>query len=214
MGKNDLIIEKVRTDNPLVVYLKKKGFDYEYQHGNRYMYVCPLHGDSKPSLVVYSDGVYDNFYCFGCKKHGDVIAMHAYLNDVKWGKAFKELGGNFDVNNEEELNYLVDKLQKQYELEIDDKNAKNIFGELLFKFSTITYSYLENTNFDEDEIDFIEKLYQQIDSLVEANNLSELLKIYDFLTGENGFNPLMDRIDEWLRQKEREMTEAYINGNK
>lgn len=213
MAKNDLIIEKVRTNNPLVVYLKKKGFDYEYQHGNRYMYVCPLHKDSKPSLVVYSDGIYDNFYCFGCKKHGDVIAMHAYLNNIKWGKAFKELGGNFDVDNEEELDYLIGKLQKQYELEIDDKNAKNILGELSFKFSTITYNYLENTNFDKEEIDFIEKVYQQIDSLIEANNLSELLKIYDFLTGEAGFNPLEERMNNWFKNKERKMVEAYINEN-
>lgn len=213
MGKNDLIIERVRTNNPLVEYLKKQGFDYEYQHGNRYMYVCPLHKDSKPSLVVYSDGVYDNFYCFGCKKHGDVIAMHSYLNGSRWGKAVKELGGDFNVDNEEELDYLIDKLQKQYELNIDSKSAKNILGELSFKFSMITYNYLESTSFSAEEVAFIEELYKQIDDLIEANNISELLKIYDFLTGETGFNPLMDRIESWSKQKEQKMAEAYINEN-
>jgi len=31
--------------------------------------LCPFHGEKEPSFTVYED----NFYCFGCGEHGDVI---------------------------------------------------------------------------------------------------------------------------------------------
>jgi len=41
--------------------------------GNRYMGVCPFHGDSNPSLSVTPDKGF--WYCFGCQEGGDAITF-------------------------------------------------------------------------------------------------------------------------------------------
>lgn len=201
---NEFSLAKIREENPIVEYLSSNNINYEYNYENKYMYVCPLHKDSKPSLVVYSDGEYDNFYCFGCKKSGDVIAMHAFLQGKSWGAAFKEFGGTVNVDNLQELNFLVDKLKRDSTKEIsEDRKAKNFMSELSFLVSLMGARHIENTNYDKGEIEFLEKIYKVVDKVIKANNISELIKIYNFLTSNinDGPMPLMQRYNDWLQKK-------------
>ena len=47
----------------------------------RWMGLCPLHGDHKPSFLV--DTNKDLFYCYGCGRGGDVIRFAEIYHQVK-----------------------------------------------------------------------------------------------------------------------------------
>lgn len=50
--------------------------------------VCPLHGDTNPSLAVYPDG---HWKCFGCGAYGDVIDLYAAIRDLSLPAAIAAL---------------------------------------------------------------------------------------------------------------------------
>src|SRR5207244_3350073 len=41
--------------------------------GQNYVARCPFHEDRNPSFVVYPRS--QNFHCFGCREHGDVLSF-------------------------------------------------------------------------------------------------------------------------------------------
>ena len=51
----------------------------------RWMGLCPLHGDHKPSFLV--DPNKDLFYCYGCGRGGDVIRFAELYHQVKFSQA-------------------------------------------------------------------------------------------------------------------------------
>ena len=55
--------------------------------GKNGMCCCPFHADKTPSMKL-NEAYY---YCFGCKAHGDVIALTAQLLHLPPGSAAAEL---------------------------------------------------------------------------------------------------------------------------
>jgi len=53
--------------------------------GGRWMGLCPLHADRKPSFLV--DPGKSLFYCYGCGRGGDVIRFAEIYHDVKFPQA-------------------------------------------------------------------------------------------------------------------------------
>jgi DNA primase len=51
----------------------------------RWMGLCPLHGDHKPSFLV--DPNKDLFFCYGCGRGGDVIRFAELYHQVKFSQA-------------------------------------------------------------------------------------------------------------------------------
>ncbi len=51
--------------------------------------VCPLHGDTDPSLSVNLKS--GGFHCFGCGEKGDLISFHAKLNHFSFREAMSDL---------------------------------------------------------------------------------------------------------------------------
>lgn len=51
--------------------------------------LCPFHPDHHPSLVVYP--ATGTFYCFGCRKHGDVITFVQELEHLTFRQALEVL---------------------------------------------------------------------------------------------------------------------------
>jgi DNA primase len=51
----------------------------------RWMGLCPLHGDRKPSFLVDSNK--DLFFCYGCGRGGDVIRFVEIYHQVKFPQA-------------------------------------------------------------------------------------------------------------------------------
>lgn len=53
--------------------------------------LCPMHGDTNPSLRVYADG---HWHCFGCGAHGgDALDLYAAMHKLTLREAIAQLGG-------------------------------------------------------------------------------------------------------------------------
>jgi phage/plasmid primase-like uncharacterized protein len=59
---------------------------------------CPLHSENTPSFKVYDeDSNTGNFYCYGCKKSGDIISFTIYKEGCSPGQALNKLSKKFHV---------------------------------------------------------------------------------------------------------------------
>lgn len=73
------IVQTVSLPNEM----EKRGVDV-FHIGARKKAVCPFHGDTDPSLVIYEDD-HPHGHCFGCGKHFDVVGfVH------EWGLKFEQ----------------------------------------------------------------------------------------------------------------------------
>lgn len=50
---------------------------YPVEFESRIVNCCPLHDEDTPSCRYYEDT--NSFYCFGCQRGGDIIALHRYF---------------------------------------------------------------------------------------------------------------------------------------
>lgn len=203
-SQNNLAIEQIRVKNLITDFLEQKNCLPSVIHQNRYLYKCPLpgHTETKPSFTVYDKtDSYQNFYCFGCGKTGDIITLYALLNELSWRKALSELGGDLNISGQQELNYLVDKLKK--EMEKNKEDAKDLFDEISLDISNMGYSYLELVEHDPEEVKFLDKVYERVDFLIGSENIYELLEVKEFLTGENEYqcSPFKLRQATWEEKK-------------
>jgi DNA primase len=83
---NRQTLDDLKQQIPLMGYLQA----HEWQparplSGGRWMGLCPLHGDHKPSFLV--DPNKDLFYCYGCGRGGDVIRFAELYHQVKFPEA-------------------------------------------------------------------------------------------------------------------------------
>ena len=58
---------------------------------DRWMGLCPLHGDHQPSFLV--DPNKDLFYCYGCGRGGDVIRFAELYHQVKFLRLYSRIYG-------------------------------------------------------------------------------------------------------------------------
>ena len=71
--------DAIRRDHPIGDVVAASGLQLRPM-GGRLTGVCPFHGDTRPSFVVYP--ATRSYYCFGCGAGGDVIDFVARRNKV------------------------------------------------------------------------------------------------------------------------------------
>lgn len=82
--------DAIRRDHPIADVATAAGLDLR-PTGGRLIGICPFHGDSRPSLVVYPAN--RGYYCFGCGAGGDVIDFVSRLHGVGFREAATMLTG-------------------------------------------------------------------------------------------------------------------------
>ena len=65
------------------------GLSRQRTRGRYIQVVCPFHADRDPSLAVYAN----NYYCHGCKAHGDIIDWVQHRAGVPFFEALESLEG-------------------------------------------------------------------------------------------------------------------------
>ena len=75
--------------------LIKEGIEL-HKRGAAYWALCPLHDEKNPSLKV--DPERQNFYCFGCHEHGDVITYIQHYHNLTFKESLSYLGINGGIN--------------------------------------------------------------------------------------------------------------------
>lgn len=83
---------RIKSAVPIPALLEREGL-----HPNRQGFLhCPLHdGDRSPSFKVYPGG--RGWYCFGCRRGGDVISLAVELYRTDYKGAVKLLNREFQL---------------------------------------------------------------------------------------------------------------------
>ena len=80
------VLDELKQQIPLLEYLQAHDWQPARQLSRgRWMGLCPLHADHKPSFLV--DPHKDLFYCYGCGRGGDVIRFAELYHQVKFPQA-------------------------------------------------------------------------------------------------------------------------------
>src|ERR1700680_1378996 len=83
---NRKALDELKQQIPLLDYLKAQEWrPARSLSGGRWMGLCPLHTDHKPSFLV--DPSKSLFYCYGCGRGGDVIRFAELYHQVKFPQA-------------------------------------------------------------------------------------------------------------------------------
>jgi DNA primase len=83
---NRKIIDELKQQIPLLDYLQAHDWQTPRSIGfGRLLGLCPLHADRKPSFLV--DLSKNLFYCYGCRRGGDVIRFAELYHQVKFPQA-------------------------------------------------------------------------------------------------------------------------------
>jgi DNA primase len=79
-------LDELKQQIPLLDYLQAHNWQPARQLSRgRWMGLCPLHSDHKPSFLV--DSTKSLFYCYGCGRGGDVIRFVELYRQVKFPQA-------------------------------------------------------------------------------------------------------------------------------
>jgi DNA primase len=83
---NRELLDELKLQIPLMDYLQANDWrPVRPLRGGRWMGLCPLHHDQKPSFLV--DPRKNLFYCYGCGRGGDVIRFAELYHQVKFSQA-------------------------------------------------------------------------------------------------------------------------------
>lgn len=82
--------DAIRRGHPIADVAAAAGLELR-PTGGRLVGICPFHGESRPSLVVYPAN--RGYYCFGCGAGGDVIDFVSRLHRVGFREAATILTG-------------------------------------------------------------------------------------------------------------------------
>jgi hypothetical protein len=83
---NRQALDELKQQIPLMGYLQAQDWSpARALSGGRWMGLCPLHDDHKPSFLV--DTNKDLFHCYGCGRGGDVIRFAELYHQVKFPEA-------------------------------------------------------------------------------------------------------------------------------
>jgi DNA primase len=83
---NRQALDDLKQQIPLMGYLQAHDWHPAWPLSRgRWIGLCPLHGDHKPSFLV--DSTKDLFYCYGCGRGGDVIRFAELYHQVRFSQA-------------------------------------------------------------------------------------------------------------------------------
>lgn len=94
---------------------------YGFEVNRAHKMLCPFHNDGHPSMHVYSD----NFHCFTCGAHGDVISFVQKLYGLDFQKAISKIGLDFGLNLPVERKVTLRDYFKAQDIQKEKDRAKN-----------------------------------------------------------------------------------------
>jgi len=208
----------IRNKHSIVDYLASKGIHPVRSYGDRISYVCPIHKDSNPSFIVYaanSESENENYFCFGCKRSGCIISLKAAMEDISWRESISILGKDVNITALSEIEFIVNSLKKQ--MNGEDSEEVSEIGRLSLTVSSMGFLYSQKIEKDEEEDkEFLERLYRKIDHMVESDDSEGMIELYNFVSDRrmDGLSPFEYRYKKWEEKKIKEMQEiAKAYGN-
>lgn len=187
MKEVSIYARTIFKERKITEYLAQKGIFPKREHGNRKMYICPVHeGDTSPSMTVFTDTEYENYYCFGCHSGTTIINLVADMENIDKRQAFKSLIQGLDIPGDVALSDFSISYEKFVQAgEYGDLLSMADVEELSLRISVECYNFLNlQADFDVEEVSFFEKVLQKVDALTRAKNKEGLEEIFRFLVEE------------------------------
>lgn len=217
MKATSFVLDSIRRNNKITDYLTSKGLSPVRESNNQVFYLCPIHGDTNPSFAVYlpdtPDG-YQTYFCFGCKSNWCIIELYSRMEGVSREDAIKRLGINLDISSQDEIDFIIKSLENDSESE-KGNNVSSEINQISLNISVIGYSHLKKTDFDTEELEFLEKLYKRVDELIWERDINGLREVYNFMLeysveGDEDeiITPFIYRFNKWEEKKHKEILEC------
>ena len=187
MKEPSVYVKTIFREKKITDYLSQKGIFPSREHGNRKMYICPVHeGDTSPSMTVFTDSEYENYYCFGCHSGTTIINLVADMENIDKRQAFKMLIQGLDIPGDEVLSDFSSSYDKFVEAGgYNDLVSVAEVEEISLRISVECYNFLrDQTDFDAEELEFFETVLQRIDLLTRAKDRESLEALFYFLVEE------------------------------
>ena len=196
MITKSIVIDHILHNHRLEDYLASKGIFPDSKGGSRKKYLCPLHDEKTPSFMIYEDeeGI-QTYYCWGCKRSGNIITMKSHLEGLSFGKTLSSLGDGFDINDDEELDLIIKKM-KEEAIEKSKPNNLKEMSLLSLNFGSLCYEHMKATDFDKDTIEFLEKLQKEFDAIFWRKDYDALLQFYEHIQNNRLFQKRLMKIEE------------------
>lgn len=176
---SNYVISEILKSRKITDYLAQKGHNPVGQMMNgKLKYRCPIHkGDNTPSFIVYLNGEFENYFCYGCKARYHIIHLFRDLENVSTEEAIKALANGLDLNVDAEIAHAIREINEDRSLmqEVTVVDAALALNKML-------YGFLKKVNFEATCVQSAEQMYQMIDKLIDAGDVTGLKKLEDPLT--------------------------------
>ncbi len=129
----DLVRDKMRIEEVIGSYVTLVPF------GKNYKACCPFHNEKTPSFNINTDK--QMFYCFGCKKGGDVFSFIQEIEHVDFKEALKLLAEKAGVDLRQSAELSKEMKQKKILLQIHEYATR--FYQLLLVQQSHVLDYLK-----------------------------------------------------------------------
>lgn len=192
----------------MIDYLRSMGYSPAQEYGNRWTFVCPIHKDQDPSFMVYKNDCnpsdprnYQSYYCWGCKRSGDIISLKAeleYGGKNGWGSSIAELSKGMDLSLGGEMDFILNELKKELQ---DDTENGDIFENTSLMLSTLGFQFFQEANFDPHHLAFMESVYKKIDKYSLTRDAASIKEASEFLVDDG---KLFEFHNKFLIDKEKE----------
>jgi len=175
MAIENSVISAILKEKKITDLLESRGIFPEREGNDRLSYLCPIHdGDSAPSFMVFTDGEYQRYKCFGCHSGSDIINLVCALDNISIKQAIRVLIEGVDIVQEDMTDSLIDDIIKG-KLE----ESKEIERYMLLSGSSCR-AHLRRYNEDA-EIEFFIHIYETMDKVIRDNDIKSVEQIYDIL---------------------------------
>lgn len=196
-----VLIQTILDNHPLVEYLQTKGHEPARTAPTRLVYHCPFHGtDKTPSFYVFLGKEHQYFHCFGCKCHGDIINAVSMVEQCSIKDAIGRLAFGLKISQEE----LFDKLAQ--EITSRERKMDNSMEEMSIRMSCAFHSYIHCTEYDPEEVKFMESVFEKVDKIILAMDYDVLASLYEKLMDEG----IPARLRAFEARKEKEAIQNYV----
>jgi DNA primase len=178
------IVMAILKEKKITDLLESRGIHPERESGSRLSYLCPIHeGDTTPSFIVFDDGEYQTYKCFGCHSGTDVINLVCDLDHVSLGKAIQSLSDGLTI---EQANILATQVINGQKIVSEEYSHNKQLEIMMLQIGSFCRSYLNRYDKDnEEDIEFFFDMYRMIDKVAREKDLETLKGMWGILQKYN-----------------------------
>lgn len=119
-------VRRIIEQSDIVEVAIALGLHVDSRQGASRKAICPFHDDHSPSMSLYkNNGTADNFHCFACGAHGDVVSLIQHKNNIDFWDTIQWLATFSGVKLDE---------SSRRKRKFDKQSGSNFFADKIIEF--------------------------------------------------------------------------------